>query len=95
MLMVKIWEARANQTIISQYFCNHFHVFNNYVVDFLSMEFKYYLNFIYELILLSIGITSSTGSTSIRNGWYNGIYILTVALGVKIDELRHCLPLLP
>jgi len=51
------------------------------------MEFKYYLNFIYELILLSMGITPSTGSTSIRNGWYITIYTLIVALAIKIDEL--------
>jgi hypothetical protein len=45
-------------------------MFSTIMLWILSMEFKYYLNFIYELILLSIGITLSTGSTSIQNGWY-------------------------
>jgi hypothetical protein len=45
-------------------------MFSTIMLWILSMEFKYYLNFIYELILLSIGITTSTGRTSIQNEWY-------------------------
>jgi hypothetical protein len=49
------------------------------------MDLKYHMNLcIYELILLSIDVRVVFLADS------DDTYALTVALGFKIDELRHC-----
>jgi hypothetical protein len=53
------------------------------------MKLRYHLNLcIYELVLLLIGISPGAGGILTRCWRY--MYALIVALGVKIDELRHC-----